>query len=257
MLGTLDPVEKCDWKSHIQVMVHAYNCTHSDATGFLPYYLMFRRAPQLPIDIAFGLPAQPFNTSSALHYVQDLHCQIHHAYVLMTKMQETQQSWNHHQYDHDASASALNSGDLVLLCNMGFCGQHKIQDCWSSDPYKVVDHLDKSILVYCLHHISGSGLTKTIHCNLLLPLSLPTPAPVLVGEGPGDRDSGHSPSSIASSSHYFTLPSGASLQPLSSAMDETTLVAWPSTQMTGMDGGTEIGSDASAVEEDEEYDSFH
>ena len=95
MLGTLDPVEKCDWKSHIQVMVHAYNCTRSDATGFSPYYLMFRRALQLPIDIAFSLPAQPFNASSASCYVQDLHCWIRHAYELMTKMQEAQQSQNH------------------------------------------------------------------------------------------------------------------------------------------------------------------
>ena len=145
------------------------------------------------------------------------------------------------------------SSNLVLLCNMGFHGWHKIQDHWLSDPYEVVDHPDESILVYHLHPISGSGPTKTIHHNLLLPLSPPTPTPVLAGEGPGDRDSGHSSSSIASLSHHFTLPSGASLQPLSSAVDETTLVTWPSMQMTGVDGGTETGLDVSAVEEDEEY----
>ncbi len=77
-------------------MVHAYNCTHSDATGFSPYYLMFGRAPWLPIDIAFGLLAQPFNASSASYYVEDLCHWIHHAYELMTKMQEAQQSHNHH-----------------------------------------------------------------------------------------------------------------------------------------------------------------
>ncbi len=139
---------------------------------------------------------------------------------------------------------------------MGFHGQHKIQDWWSSDPYKVVDHLDVSIPVYHLHPISGAGPTKTIHHNLLLPLSLPTPAPVLVGDGPGDNQSTLSTSLHVSSSCHFTLPSGASLQPLSSAVDETTPVAWPSMQMTGVDG-PELGSDISVMEEDEEDDSYH
>ncbi len=53
------------------------------------------------------------------------------------------------------------------------------------------------------------------------------------------------------------LPSGASLQPLSSAVDETTPVVWPSTQTTGVDSSAEMGSDVSAMEENEEYDSFH
>ncbi len=253
MLGTLDPVEKCDWKSHIQAIVHAYNCIHSDATGFSPYYLMFGRPPWLPIDIAFGLPAQPFNASSTSRYVQDLHCQICHAYELMTKTQEAQQSCNCHHYDHCASAYALNSGDLVLLCNMGFYGQHKIQDWWSLDPYEVVDHLDASILVYHLHPISSAGPTKTIYHNLLLPLSLPPSAPVLAGEGLGDSQS---TSLIAFSSHHFTLPSSASLQPFSSAVDDTTPVVWPSMQMTGVDG-TEMGSDMLVMEDEEEDDSYH
>ena len=36
-------------------MVHAYNCSHSNATGFSPFYLMFRRQPMLPIDVQFGV----------------------------------------------------------------------------------------------------------------------------------------------------------------------------------------------------------
>ena len=136
---------------------------------------------------------------------------------------------------------------------MGFRSWHKIQDQWSSDPYEVVDHLNVSIPVYHLHPISGTGPTKTIHCNLLLPLSLPTPTPVLVGEGLGDSQS---TSLHVSSSCHFTLPSGVSLQLLSSAVDETTPVVWPSMQMTGVDG-PELGSDMSVMEEDEEEDSYH
>ena len=40
MLGTLDPKKKADWKSHVGCLVHAYNCTKHDTTGFSPYYLL-------------------------------------------------------------------------------------------------------------------------------------------------------------------------------------------------------------------------
>ena len=35
-------------------MVHAYNFTRNNATGFSPYYLMFVHKPCLPIDLIFG-----------------------------------------------------------------------------------------------------------------------------------------------------------------------------------------------------------
>jgi transposase InsO family protein len=55
MLGTLQPDQKRDWKSHIGPMVHAYNCIRHDSTGQSPFFLMFGREPRLPIDLAFGI----------------------------------------------------------------------------------------------------------------------------------------------------------------------------------------------------------
>ncbi len=54
MLGTLNPVEKSRWSQHINCLVHAYNCTKNDATGYSPYYLLFGREARLPVDVCFG-----------------------------------------------------------------------------------------------------------------------------------------------------------------------------------------------------------
>ena len=40
MLGTLDPAKKSDWKSYVLPLVHAYNETKHDNTGFSPLYLL-------------------------------------------------------------------------------------------------------------------------------------------------------------------------------------------------------------------------
>ena len=54
MLGTLPPEKKLEWKNHIRMLVHAYNCTRNSATGFSPYYFMYRRQVHLPVDVTLG-----------------------------------------------------------------------------------------------------------------------------------------------------------------------------------------------------------
>ena len=51
MLGTLPEDFKSKWTQHISTLTYAYNCTHSNATGFSLYYLLYGRHPLLPIDI--------------------------------------------------------------------------------------------------------------------------------------------------------------------------------------------------------------
>ena len=41
MLGTLETDQKVDWKSYVAPLVHMYNSTQHDTTGFSPYYLLF------------------------------------------------------------------------------------------------------------------------------------------------------------------------------------------------------------------------
>lgn len=45
-------------KEHLPQIVHAYNCTRHEATGFSSHYLMFGRHPHLLVHLIFGLFAR-------------------------------------------------------------------------------------------------------------------------------------------------------------------------------------------------------
>ena len=55
MIGTLPSEAKINWQEQIPTLVHTYNCSCSNATGFSPFYLMFGRHPGLPIHVQFGV----------------------------------------------------------------------------------------------------------------------------------------------------------------------------------------------------------
>ena len=70
MLGTLPEDFKSEWTQHISTLTYAYNCTHSNATGFSPYYLLYGRHPLLPIDIEFGVFVLELSEAITYKYVQ-------------------------------------------------------------------------------------------------------------------------------------------------------------------------------------------
>ena len=55
MQGTLDPASELKWPEQLAVLVHAYNCARSTATGFKPFFLMHGHQPMLPIDVELGV----------------------------------------------------------------------------------------------------------------------------------------------------------------------------------------------------------
>jgi hypothetical protein len=69
---------------------------------------------------------------------------------------------------------------------VAYDGKHKIADRWESEPYTVLSQPNKDIPVYKVQREDKSGRTRTLHRNLLLPISfipenrvniVPIPAP--------------------------------------------------------------------------------
>ena len=59
MISMLESYEKQHWQDYLLTLVHAYNCSKNNAMDFIPYYLMYRCKPRLPIDNKFGLMSNP------------------------------------------------------------------------------------------------------------------------------------------------------------------------------------------------------
>ena len=170
MLGTLASEQKQQWSKHITAMVHAYNSTVSDATGYSPYRLMFGREARLPVDLAFGTSLDHTSETSHRGYVDRLRRSLKAAYEKAQATSDTRGSRNKRNFDLKVRIQDLQPGDRVLLRNLGIPGKHKLADRWKSQPYIVCKRLP-GLPVYQIKPEGSTGPLKIWHRNHLLPLT--------------------------------------------------------------------------------------
>lgn len=169
MLGTLEPYQKLNWKLHVGSLVHAYNCTKHESTHQSPYFLMFGREPQLPIDLAFGLVTEK-QRKPQTKFVQELRERLLRAYELASENSRKAQSRQKEGYDLRARGAIVEKGDKVLVRKVAFEGKHKIADKWEDNIYIVLDQPNLDIPVFRVQKEDGTGRIRTLHRNLLLPI---------------------------------------------------------------------------------------
>ena len=87
MLRTLPQTKKSHWKDSLRKVVHAYNCTRHEATGFSPFLLLFGRSPRLPVDVIFGI--EPSASLNYPTYVKEWQSAMKEAYALASKRSES------------------------------------------------------------------------------------------------------------------------------------------------------------------------
>nr|KAG5686712.1 hypothetical protein BaRGS_020238 [Batillaria attramentaria] len=90
MLGTLEADKKTQWHKYVAPLVHAYNCTKHEGTGYAPYFLMFGRHPRLPVDLVFGLNRND-DAKDHTTYVTELKRRLQESYKMAASAAENAQ----------------------------------------------------------------------------------------------------------------------------------------------------------------------
>lgn len=117
MLRTLDEEKKGNWNDYVSKVVHAYNCTTSEATGYSPFYLLFGRNPRLPIVLIFGINGEE-GCKSHKEYAQKCQQQMKEAYDIASKTIKKTTARGKIYHDQKRQSSVLSPSDRVLVRNM-------------------------------------------------------------------------------------------------------------------------------------------
>ena len=249
MLGTLPCDKKQTWSKFVAPLVHAYNSTKHDSTGFSPYHIMFGREPRLPIDLCFGTTPNGVSHREHTQYVQNLRRNLEGAYRLAAKESAKSAAANKRRYDVKVRGTDLQIGDRVLIRNVGFQGPHKLADKWNPDVYLVVGRSDGNIPVYQVKSELGSSVVRTLHRNMILPIggiapeaSAPAaPAPVAKTRRKSKPESLLPPS-----------PGGKEDEEKSDMEEPEVVVIWPNSKNSQKDSGTSLLVKGSGLDVDKD-----
>ena len=139
MLRTLPEEKKRKWSEYVPKVVHAYNCTKSDSTGYSPFYLLFGRSPRLPVDLIFG-PSLEEASVTHTEYVDKWKFAMKEAYSLALKNTSKSATDGKQQYDRRVRFSKLQPGDRVLVRNLSERGgPGKLRSYWEQQIHVVIE----------------------------------------------------------------------------------------------------------------------
>ena len=155
MLRTLTEEQKSDWKNHLPKVIHAYNCTTSEATGYSPFFLLFGRPPRLPVDLLFETESENCARSSQ-EYVEKWGRRMAEAYDIASRNASKSADRGKRQYDKKRYGPTLQVGSRVLV---------KIRSYWE----RIKGQKGEDSPVFEVEPECGRGRTRILHSNMLLP----------------------------------------------------------------------------------------
>ena len=114
-IGTLPIEAKIKWQEQLPALVHAYNCSHSNVTGFRPFYLIYRRQCMLPVDVQFGVRRPDIVATTSSGYIQTLQKRLGGAYKTAQEIRKKESDHSKRRHSWNVKCTKLESGDLVLV----------------------------------------------------------------------------------------------------------------------------------------------
>lgn len=176
MLRTLPEDKKTRWKDYVNKVVHAYNCTPNDSTGFSPFYLLYGRSPRLPVDLILGTE---YNDEPPRHYrdyVNKWQTAMQEAYSIALKKAHRSNSRGAKHYHRRLNCTTLRPGDRVLVRNLTpRDGPGKLRAYWEEKVHVIVNRRGEGP-VYDVRPEGAQGRIRTLHRNILLPCDFIAPA---------------------------------------------------------------------------------
>ena len=169
MPRTLPETCKSSWKDHVNKLIHAYNCTVRESTVYSPFFLLFGRSPQLPIDAIFDLQPEAGVRTHA-EYVTKWKTAMQEAYSLTSKSAMKSAIRGKSNYDRRVRSSALQVRDRVLVRNLTpRGGPGKPRAFWEDEIHVVIARKGEGSPLYDVRQESGQGRIRTLQRKLLLP----------------------------------------------------------------------------------------
>ena len=149
----------------------AYNATHSAVTGYIPYYLLFGRRPNIPVDYLFPTLRDTLHQTKMEVSVVAMQKRLKEAFTVARHLTSEEVARQCHYYDRKAGAVALQPGDVVMVHTDGFVGKWKVKDRWEDGGFIVESQLEDWPVYKVKYWILNTGFSiGTTYC--LLPMRM-------------------------------------------------------------------------------------
>ena len=171
MLRTLPESQKSRWPEAVNKMVYSYNCTQHSSTGYSPYFLLFGREPNLPIDVILGTQGNQNEYIPYNKFAKEWQCQMKEAYKIARKNSVKKKIGDQDRWCRRKLLAQLRVGDRVLLQNKKQRGgPGKLRAFWEPVIYVVKSVKGEEGVVYEICKQSDGSGTRIVHRNMLLPV---------------------------------------------------------------------------------------
>ena len=157
-----------EWESHRRKVCLAYTTSVHVTTGHTPFFLMFGRQAQLPVDLVFKTDKAPSVSSS--EYALELQQTLERAYDKVRQTTSAKQQLQKRLYDQQVHGELYQVGDHVWLHTtvLAHTNTKKLYHPWTG-PYCVVKCLTDS--TYRIHLLSNPCKCLVVHFDRLKPCS--------------------------------------------------------------------------------------
>jgi transposase InsO family protein len=160
LLRTLSVQKKKRWPEYLPELTYAYNATPHKSTGYSPFFLLFGREPNLPIDVMFG-KSQQENPTTVNEWLESHELRMADSIRRAGAYMEKQSLSRLKRLNKRRKELPIPIGTRVFLRNR-VKGRNKIQDVWDPVPYKVVERPNEG-QVYKVKPADGFGPSKMIN----------------------------------------------------------------------------------------------